>query len=211
MQDGLLGDARPANNTATVRLSQGIPGLGATRNGDPGATRLNERVDFTKLVVDLSRTQTLFRPWADATVALKGRAIGQVARDVLPPSEKFFLGGSEFNRGFYSGEVTGDNALVWSVELQLNTSYDLQLFNRPINLAAQFYTFYDRGETWENQRIDANARLSSMGLGVRLNVTRFTEFDLEGVHRNTRQVRASSATVSPLKADAAYWRVVARF
>jgi len=210
LQDGLAGDDRPAINAVAVRLSQGIPSLGATGNGDPGATRAGERVDFTKLVLDASRVQTLFRPWDDATVALKGRVIGQVSGQVLPPSEKFFLGGAEFNRGFYAGEVTGDRALVWQLELQLNTTYDVQAFGRSLNLAAQFYAFYDRGETWEKQAADANARLSSMGLGLRLNVTKYTEFDVEGVHRNTRQVR-SGANVSPLKADAAYWRVITRF
>ena len=50
-----------------------------------------------------------------------------------------------------------------------------------------------------------------MGLGVRVTVTRFTEFGLEGVHRNTRFVHGSGAGVSPLKADALYWRVVTRF
>ena len=210
LQDGWLGNDRPAINTVSVRLSQGIPGLG-TSSGDLRAPRLGERVDFTKAVFDLSRTQTLFQPWADASVTLKGRVTGQVSGSVLPPAEKFFLGGSEINRGFYSGEVTGDNALAWQLELQLNTTYNITAFERPINLAAQFYAFYDRGKTWENQSLDANARLSSLGLGVRLNVTRYTEFDLEGVHRNTRQTRSSSSSVSPLKADAAYWRIITRF
>lgn len=212
LQDGLLGDDRPAINAVLARVSQGIPGLGATGSGsgNPNPTRVGERTDFTKLTVDLSRTQTLFRPWADATVALRGRLIGQVTGNVLPPAEKFFLGGSEFTRGFYSGEVTGDNAFVWSLELQLNTQYDFALFGRPFNVATQFYAFYDRGETWE-RNTDPDSRLSSVGVGVRANVTRFTEFDLEAVHRNTRRPSTSSAAVSALKADALFWRVVTRF
>ena len=210
LQDGLLGDDRPAVNVVAARLSHGIPSFGATANNDPNATRLGQRTDFTKFVLDASRVQVLFRPWADASVAIKGRLIGQVSNDVLPPSEKFFLGGSEFNRGFYSGQVTGDNALVWVTELQLNTNYDVQVFDRPVNLAAQFYAFYDWGETWQNQRIDPNARLSSAGLGLRLNVTRYTEFDIEGVHRITRGAVPGTNT-SLLKADAAYWRVITRF
>jgi hemolysin activation/secretion protein len=141
-------------------------------------------------------------------VSLKGRAIGQYSNQVLPPAEKFFLGGTEFNRGYYSGEVTGDSAFVWLLELQFNTSYDFQAFDRNFNIAAQFYAFYDRGEAWQNNH-DPYQRLSSMGLGLRMNVTRYTEFDIEGVHRNTRRVDGVNA--SPLKADAAYWRVITRF
>ena len=59
--------------------------------------------------------------------------------------EKFFLGGSQYTRGFWSGQVTGDQAVVWTAELQLNTGLDVTLFHRPINLAAQFYAFYDYG------------------------------------------------------------------
>lgn len=212
LQDGLLGDERPAINAVLARVSQGISALGATGSGsdNPNPTRQGERTDFTKLTVDLSRTQTLFRPWSDASVALRGRVIGQVSSSTLPPAEKFFLGGSEFTRGFYAGEVTGDNAFVWSLELQLNTQYDFQAFGRPFNVATQFYAFYDRGETWERNN-DPDARLSSVGIGVRANVTRFTEFDLEAVHRNTRRPSTSSAAVSALKADALFWRVVTRF
>jgi hemolysin activation/secretion protein len=166
--------------------------------------------DFTKLVLDVSRVQTLFQVWSDSSVAVKGRVIGQYSAQILPPSEKFFLGGTEFNRGYYAGEVTGDKALVAQVELQFNTSYDLQAFDRAFNIAAQFYSFYDWGEAWQNDR-QPTSRLSSMGVGVRMNVTRYTEFDLEGVHRNTLTPNGISQTVRPLKAYAAYWRVITRF
>ena len=219
IEDGLLGDDRPAVNSASVRLSQGLPALGASSNGARTASRVNERIDFTKAAIDISRVQTLFQPWTDATIGLKARVLGQVSGDVLPPAEKFFLGGSDFNRGYYSGEVTGDNALVFSAELQLNTSYQTSLFGLPLPIGVQYYAFYDYGQTWENQRLDANAHLASEGIGVRASVTRFTEFDLEGVHRDTRFIGGSTTSPgttagnnrSPLKADALFWRVVTRF
>ena len=211
IEDLLAGDARPAVNFASIRLSRGLPFLGGTGNGNATPGRQNERVDFTKVAVELSRTQTLFVPWSGSSVALKTRVLGQGSGDVLPPSEKFFLGGSEIDRGFYSGEVTGDNAFAWSFELQLNTGLDLTVFNYPVPITAQFYAFYDRGETWENQRIDPNTRLSSEGIGGRFNITRFTEFDVEGVIRNTRVPVGTQGIVKPLKADALYWRVLTRF
>ncbi len=210
-EDVLAGDARPAVNFASLRISQGIPFLGGTSNGNGTPGRLNERVNFTKFTAELSRTQTLFVPWDGASVALKARVAGQGSKDILPPSEKYFLGGSEINRGFYSGEVTGDNALAWSFELQLNTGLDLNVFSYPVPITAQFYAFYDRGETWENRLADPNTRLSSEGIGGRFNITRFTEFDIEGVIRNTRLPVGTQGVVKPLKADAAYWRVLTRF
>lgn len=211
LEDTLAGDTRPAVNFLGVRGSQGLPFLGGTRNGNPLPGRLHEKVDFTKASFELSRTQTLFVPYRGASVALRARLLGQVSANVLPPSEKFFLGGSEITRGFYSGEVTGDNALAWSLELQLNTGLDFTAFNYPVPVTAQFYAFYDRGETWENQRIDPNTRLSSQGVGARINITRYTEFDVEGVIRNTRLPVGTPGIVKPLKADAAYWRVLTRF
>ena len=168
-------------------------------------------MNFTKFTAELSRTQTLFTPWDGASVALKARVAGQGSKDILPPSEKYFLGGSEINRGFYSGEVTGDNALAWSFELQLNTGLELNVFSYPVPITAQFYAFYDRGETWENRLADPDTRLSSEGVGGRFNITRFTEFDVEGVIRNTRLPVGTQGVVKPLKADAAYWRVLTRF
>jgi len=150
-------------------------------------------------------------PWSGASVALKARVVGQGSGDVLPPAEKFFLGGSEINRGFYSGEAAGDNAVDGSIELQLNTGIDLMLFGRTIPVTTQLYAFYDRGQTFENQRQDLNVRLSSEGIGARANLTRYTEFDVEGVIRNTRLPSGTSGVVRPLKADAAYWRILTRF
>ena len=88
------------------------------------------------------------------------------------------------------------------------------MFQRNFNLAAQFYAFYDRGEAWQNAPATLETpytRLSSEGIGLRLNVTRYTEFNVEGVHRNTTRVDSASAAVSPLKSDAVFWRVITRF
>lgn len=211
IEDLMLRGDRTAVNTASVRLSQGLSFLGGSRSGDPLATRLNEHPDFTKFSAELVRTQTLFSSWSGATVAVKTLLAGQYSGDVLPPVEKFYLGGSQFTRGFYSGEATGDKAFAATIELQLNTSYDAAPFGRPLWINAQWYAFYDRGEAWQNQAIDPNFRLSSEGGGVRLNLTRYLEFDLEGVIRNTRLPVGTPGSVQMLKADAVYWRVLARF
>ena len=209
--DLLLGGDRAAVTTVNARLSQGLPFLGGTHNDNPTATRIGEQTNFTKLAGDITRTQTLFSPFAGATVALRGLLTGQASNSVIPPAEKFFLGGSEITRGFYAGEATGDIAYAWTAELQLNTSLDLAMFGQQFVVASQLYAFYDRGEAWQNQASDPNYRLSSEGIGARFNITRFTEFDIEGDIRNTRLAQGTSTTVKPDKADVLYWRVLARF
>jgi hemolysin activation/secretion protein len=205
VQDLLMGVNRPAINSATVRLSQGLGGS----FGPP--SRPGEQLDFTKVDMLLTRTQTLFSPWNNATVALEGLATGQITNKPLPTVEQFFLGGSQFTRGYWAGEVTGDQALAWTAELQLNTGINLTAFGQPISLGAQFYAFYDWGYAWQLTRSLPNVHISSEGIGLRLNITRFTEFDIEGDIRNNRLPFGVAPNVRPIKADALFWRVLARF
>ena len=101
----------------------------------------------------------MFHPWETATVNLFGLVAGQISNSVLPPAEKFFLGGIRYNRGFYAGEVTGDNALTASVELQLNMTVPLDWMGQTTGMSTQFYLFRDWGQTWENQKQDLNRQL----------------------------------------------------
>lgn len=211
VQDQLFGSERGAINAVSVRVSRGVPILGSSRQGDPTAGRLPQNVDFTKVAIELQRTQTLFRLGEAGTIALQGTVAGQYSGDVLPAAEKFYLGGQRFNRGYYSGQITGDTALVGSVELQYNTGFTTALFGVPLEIGSQFYGFYDYGETWESQRRDANHRLNSAGGGVRLSITQFTEFDVEGVSRMNRRPLGAAASATRLRSQAVYWRVVSRF
>ena len=211
LEDVLLGASREATNFANVQLSQGIDGLGATGSGNPTPSRPGQRPDFFKFTGSLSRTQTLFQPWAGATVALKGTVAGQATSDILPSTETFYLGGAELNRGYYSGEVTGDQGLTYSAELQLNTTFDTTIGGLLLNMPTQFYIFYDGGEVWQHTSQQPGARLTSEGAGVRLKLTSNSEFGVEGVIRNTRTFGGSSGQVRPLPADAIYWHALIRF
>lgn len=211
VQDLVLGGDRVGYNGVSVRLSRGLDAFGASRNGDAQAGRVGSRVDFFKFNAEISRTQTLFRPWEGGSVALYGLVAGQVSNSVLPPSEKFFLGGIRYNRGFFAGEVTGDNALTTTVELQLNTSFTTGLLGTPVTFDTQFYGFHDWGQTWENQPQDANRRLRSVGGGVRAQITRNLLLEVEGVSRATRRPQGNGPNIQSLKGEAVYWRVVSRF
>lgn len=206
--DQLLGDNRSAVNLLSLRLSQGVSGLGASESGSALLSRAEAQTDFTKITFDASRTQALFAPWDGALLAVQGTLAGQWSTDVLPQAEKFYLGGARLGRGYYAGEVTGDSALAASVELQLSVSLETPVFGRAVRIDPVFYTFYDWGQTWENRSQDPDRTVASAGLGARFGVTQNAEFQVEGVRRFER--RPGGAFADELKEDAFYWRVLFR-
>ncbi len=209
--DLLLGDDRNATNLVSVRLSQGLPILGASPDGATNAPRVGERTDFFKVNFELQRTQTLFYPFPNTSVALMGLLVGQISPDILPPEEQFYLGGSSYTRGYYSGQVTGDKALAATAELQLDTGFNLTRFGLSENVSTQFYLFYDWGETWQNQPLGLAEHIASAGGGVRMIATRYVELDFEGVARFNRFPTGTGTNVSPLYGGAFYWRALVRF
>jgi hemolysin activation/secretion protein len=212
-QDLLLGDTRDALNVLNVQESTGLPILGASGNNRPAgvAGRGGEVTDFWKINGSVSRTQTLFSPAPDATVALRLETGGQYASEVLPSEEEFYLGGSRFTRGYYSGQVTGDKALYATAELQLNTGYNFSVLKQNVDLGVQYYVFYDDGETWSNLKTDLPHRIASAGGGVRIGLTRNLEVDGEAVDRLTTRLVPANTGTAPLKELILYWGVTARY
>ncbi|MDE2005826.1 MAG: ShlB/FhaC/HecB family hemolysin secretion/activation protein [Rhodospirillales bacterium] len=209
--DLLAGNNRGALNTASISFSHGLPILGAARDGATDAPRTHERTDFFKFTARLSRTQTLFQPWRGASVAAMGLFTGQWTTDILPPAEEFYLGGFEYTRGYYAGQVSGDKGVAATAELQLNTPIDLHRVGLHEDVQAQFFAFYDWGEVWQNDPAGLAMHVSSAGGGVRLAVTRFVEIDLLGLHRFNVYPTGTGAAISALPGSAFYWRVQGRF
>jgi len=209
--DMLLGDARGAVNSFSLRVSRGLTGFGASAQGSALAGRSGERIDFTKGALEAARTQALFSPFDDATLDLLVLAAGQYSQDVLPSAEKFSLGGARLNRGFYAGELTGDRAISLSVEPQLNTGFTMPDLLGGFDVGMQAYAFYDWGETWESRRSDQNARVGSAGLGVRMFLPKNIELDVEAVNRLTRRPQGTASTVAALQSSGVYWRLIGRF
>jgi hemolysin activation/secretion protein len=210
--DTLLGDTRGANNQASILVSQGITGLGSGHDDDISTPppRIGEKVDFTKVSGTLSRTQTLFEPYEGASVALQEAVGWQATGDILPPVEKFYLGGPHFNRGYYYGQVAGDSAVTTSTELQLNTPIPMPP-KVPVPVSAQFYTFWDWGDAWQNTKAESDVVLNSLGGGVRFYVGEATEVDFEGAYRGNTYPNGSGSNVSALRTAAFYWQVSFRF
>ncbi|MGE4481453.1 ShlB/FhaC/HecB family hemolysin secretion/activation protein [Acidocella sp.] len=212
-QDLWLGNTRNAVNVLNAQISQGLPILGSSADGRtaPPGGRAGAKFDFWKLTGSISRVQTLFSPWPMADVALRTEAGGQYTNAVLPSAEEFYLGGTHFTRGYYSGQVVGDKAAYATAELQLNTGTDFNLFHHEFDLGAQFYGFYDWGETWSNLPTDLNHKIESAGGGIRLGLTRNLELDGEVTHRLVTQLVPGSTDVAPLSETIIYWGVTARY
>jgi hemolysin activation/secretion protein len=212
LSDLLLGADRSAINVLRTRFSQGVPILAATTNGNATTSpRQGEQASFSKIDFEASRTQTLFAPWDGASVALLTLLTGQWSPNVLPPSEQFYLGGARFTRGYYAGQVPGDKALAATAELQLNTSIETSVLGKSFDISNQWYLFYDWGETWQNQPSDFATMINSAGGGVRTQLTRNVEVDLEGLARFNKFPTGTGNGISPLYGGAFYWRVLTRF
>ncbi len=210
--DTILGPDHTGINAFSAKISQGVSGLGASSNNDTWTPppRIGETITFTKVSGETSRTQTLFRPFTDASVALAGRVGWQYSNVLLPPAEKYYLGGPQFNRGYYYGQVSGDSAVTAAVELQLNTRLPMPK-PIPFDVQSQFYLFYDWGEAWQNTKLEADVVLRSWGAGVRLFASTATEVDFEGVYRENRFPNGQFFGVSPESSVAFYWQLLQRF
>ncbi|HEV7267664.1 MAG TPA: ShlB/FhaC/HecB family hemolysin secretion/activation protein [Falsiroseomonas sp.] len=208
----------PAINSASIRLHRGLPWFSATGATDlPGPARVASDFDFVKWTGEASRTQPLWVPAEGLMFSLFGLVAGQVSDDILPLSEKFLFGGNRLGRGFYAGQVTGDNALGLTIELQLDVrTPPFQIPGLSAELvevqpSAQFYLFRDFGRSWENLETDRDVTLESWGGGVRLFLTENVQLDVEAVRRLTRRVDAAGGSVPPLSETAGFFRLLTRF
>ena len=137
----LRADADSADQTGAINqlyfvFSQGFRGLGATQNGQDLASRLNGRVDFSKMELTVSRLQPLPLPAFSALIA----AYGQYAMTPLLVSEMCGYGGRLFGRGFDPSQFISDSCFEALFELR----YDVPLELKGIT-QAQLYGFFDHG------------------------------------------------------------------
>jgi hemolysin activation/secretion protein len=137
----LRADADSADQTGAINqlyfvFSQGVRGLGATQNGQDLASRLNGRVDFSKMELTVSRLQPLPLPAFSALIA----AYGQYAMTPLLVSEMCGYGGRLFGRGFDPSQFISDSCFEALFELRYDVSLELKGITQ-----AQLYGFFDHG------------------------------------------------------------------
>ncbi len=206
-QDSVLADL-PAGNLFILRLSQGLPGLGASSNDAPFPARPGVQNDFTKFAGEFTRVQAL-ATFGQVVTALKLSVGGQYTGDVLPPNEEFFFGGVRWGRGFFYGQVTGDRAVATTVELQANTGFAgvPLLANR--RLEVQFFGFYDFGRAYNLVPGEPDQTLDSVGIGARSDLTPWLFVELSGIRRLTTQPNGANTT--PLSDYVLFSRVVVHY
>lgn len=216
--DASYRDAFNGVTYGNVRMSKGLSILGASRRGDTLMARQGSDPEFFKVQGEISRLQGIYAG-TGFSVNLFATMGWQYTNDVLPSSEKFFLGGDRFGRGYYAGQVTGDRAIVGSLELQLNvvipygevdSSTAVSDSGATPGLPIQIYGFVDYGRAWnllatETQAITAR----SVGAGVRVSVLERMQVEAEAVRRF--DVNVDGATATALSPWAGYVRATTRF
>ena len=159
--DGDSADSTGAINQFFFVFSQGIEGLGSTQNGYDLASRLNGRVDFTKMEFTISRLQPLFDQFSVLVAAY-----GQYALTPLLVSELCGYGGRVFGRAFDPSQFVSDTCIEILGELR----YDIPLELKGLT-QAQLYGFMDHGWLHNIAPVPgtfANVDAASVGAGLRL-------------------------------------------
>jgi hemolysin activation/secretion protein len=209
-QDTVLGPSLAGANNVALQIHRGLPELfgGSHGTGTLYIGRPGEVYDFTKFTALFDRTQELYS-WASSRLGAEIGATGQWTRDILPSSEKFFLGGAQFGRGFYNGEITGDRAVEGKIELQFSDGYDLPIDFIP-HLPVEYYTFYDIGQAWDVRASgDPSRHIESVGIGFRADLTNHLSVQVETVHRFTRRPTGDNTSLEA--SQVAYFRIVGKY
>jgi hemolysin activation/secretion protein len=174
--DGDWADRFLGINQVNITYSQGIEGLGSSRNntgfeiGNNINTNLLSNIagrsDFEKIEATVSRMQPLF-----GAFSAFGSVHAQYAFDPLLVAEQCSYGGRFYGRAYDPSQLLGDHC----VEALLEFRYDLPKF-MPTMTQAQLYGFGDYGKLWvlgppfvdpNTGGVSANAVGASAGGGVR--------------------------------------------
>ncbi|WP_379923362.1 ShlB/FhaC/HecB family hemolysin secretion/activation protein [Erythrobacter sp. R86502] len=150
-------------------ISQGLNILGATGIADPQASRFDAEPDFTTLSWWLNWRQAIA-----PRISLSLATIGQISTAPLLIGESFALGGTDFLRGYDFAQRVGDEGVAGLAELR----YD---WPRPLGAAQrmQLYAFADGGTVSNLADGLGSGSLASSGAGLRTDITRDLDLDLE--------------------------------
>jgi hemolysin activation/secretion protein len=157
-------------NVVDIEFTQGLSGLGASKNGDRILSRPTGRTDFRKTAVYAARMQSLPANWS----ILLG-VDGQYAHTDLLASELFSVGGELFGRGYDPSELLNDHGAAAKLDLRYSKTWNGR---KPTTLMP--YVFGDVGRAWQRTPIPgiaASQSAASAGGGIRLNIgTQFSSF-----------------------------------
>jgi hemolysin activation/secretion protein len=125
-------------NQVNVVGSKGTDGFGSTQNGQMLASRVNGRVDFSKLETTITRVQQL-----PANFSALLSAYGQLAGTPLLNPELCGYGGRVFGRAFDPSQIVADECVETLGELRFDVPTPASMAKQLTQV--QLYGFYDHG------------------------------------------------------------------
>ncbi|WP_267395139.1 MULTISPECIES: ShlB/FhaC/HecB family hemolysin secretion/activation protein [unclassified Sphingomonas] len=146
-----------------VTTSFGLPMFGATRAGDPRASRDDGDARFVTESVQADWTRNVAGP-----LSLQLASAAQIASRPLLATAEMSLGGPLFGRAYDYSERTGDEGIAGSAEARL----DLRAITRRFLSQAQAYAFIDGGTVSNLADGPGGGSLASSGGGVRVGMGR---------------------------------------
>jgi hemolysin activation/secretion protein len=152
-----------------LTFSQGLDVLGATRAGDPLASRDDASAEFSTLSALMDWRRPLGGEFA---IQLGGR--GQLATSPLLLTEDIGLGGTRFVRGYEFNERSGDEGIMGYGELQYDWSDPLGIISN-----IELYAFADGGVVGNLEGGRGGGSLASGGGGFRAEISRDLDVDFE--------------------------------
>ncbi|MGB7371218.1 ShlB/FhaC/HecB family hemolysin secretion/activation protein [Erythrobacter sp.] len=150
-------------------LSRGLDILSATDPGDPLASRDDASARFTSLYAWFAWDRPVAEDWS---LAIGGR--GQLASGPLLATEDLGLGGPGFLRGYNYNERSGDRGIMGYGELRRAWDGSGDWLR-----GGHLYAYVDGGVVSNLEGGRGGGSLASAGGGVRFDVTRDLELDLE--------------------------------
>lgn len=146
-----------------LATSLGLPVPGATREGDPLASRRDGDARFVT-----SSFQGDWRRPLGGPLAIQLAAAAQVASRPLLATAEISLGGPAFGRAYDYSERTGDQGLLGSAEIQ----FDLRRYATTSASQLQAYAFADGGTVGNLRGGAGGGSLASTGVGLRIGLGR---------------------------------------
>jgi hemolysin activation/secretion protein len=207
--DGELRDGWIGLNRARIRFHKGLDLFNPTAPDNPRNDRPGSDPLFFKTTGEVSRLQGV---WANEEYSLNllGVVAGQYSTDILPSSERYYLGGDRLGRGYYNGQVAGDRALATSVELQFNFAMINDLDEPDTLIPIQLYGFYDAGWARSLSRNDRpHERIQSFGGGARVEFSARVTGEVEVAQRIERSI--GGANVEALPQTELFGRLIIRY
>lgn len=171
-------DAFRGVNLIDAQASQGLDIFNASESGTQ-RSRANGESDFTKLNLDITRTQAL----PVDGLSLLTAVTGQYSFSRLLASEQFAIGGPGIGSAYDPAELAGDHGIGARAELRYGDALEQPFLN-----SYQAFAYYDIGSVWNRDNTADNNSLASAGLGLRLNVNQWLSGSAEVGFPLTKEV-----------------------